>query len=300
MVVYSSVILLFVPPVLLVSFLMRRQLGVVQVGEHSWNVLPYQFHTAVTSIRRVCYLLGLLPVVMCFISFVEFQGGGESFYLSKLLSNVPLSNQKNCVDIAATYTPQQLVGIYGDMKGQYHRNIYTEHSSEVSLEISSEHSLVQELFDQGMLHTYGFNTVEGIRNFRAALKIDPNCAMCYWGMAYSNGPNINTDVTADMALKGREAINKALALITVLTPPIQDSEKNNENSDNAAKEGNAIKNKNRISEANKALIIAQETEFSFSSIEEWTEKTQKYYDLKYLKSLKIKILLNEIMLLFLL
>ena len=46
-------------------------------------------------------------------------------------------------------------------------------------------------FEQGMGLVDGFNHAEGVRAFRAAQALDPDCAMCFWGEAYALGPNIN-------------------------------------------------------------------------------------------------------------
>jgi hypothetical protein len=49
----------------------------------------------------------------------------------------------------------------------------------------------QRYFAQGMQLAYGFDFVEADRAFAAALALDPQCALCAWGRAYVNGPNIN-------------------------------------------------------------------------------------------------------------
>jgi hypothetical protein len=49
----------------------------------------------------------------------------------------------------------------------------------------------QGYFDQGMVLDFAFNHAESARSFRAAQKLDPECAMCYWGEALALGPNIN-------------------------------------------------------------------------------------------------------------
>jgi len=45
-----------------------------------------------------------------------------------------------------------------------------------------------------MVLAFGFNHAESIRSFRAAQRLDPDCAMCFWGEALATGPNI--DVTS--------------------------------------------------------------------------------------------------------
>ena len=42
---------------------------------------------------------------------------------------------------------------------------------------------------------FAFNHSESVRSFKAAQRLDPNCAICFWGEALARGPNIN--VTSD-------------------------------------------------------------------------------------------------------
>ena len=84
--------------------------------------------------------------------------------------------------------------------------------------ISSNVYGVQRYFDQGMMMAFAFNHAESIRSFKAAQKLDPNCAMCFWGEALALGPNINvnSDGKVIMAPQNRvlafRAINKAITL----------------------------------------------------------------------------------------
>ena len=48
----------------------------------------------------------------------------------------------------------------------------------------------QQYFDQGLILSFGFNHAEAGRSFLEAARLDPNCAMCYWGAALVLGPNI--------------------------------------------------------------------------------------------------------------
>lgn len=57
--------------------------------------------------------------------------------------------------------------------------------------ISTSDSWAQRYFNQGMTLASGFNHAESIRSFKAAQRLDPNCAMCFWGEALATGPNIN-------------------------------------------------------------------------------------------------------------
>lgn len=54
---------------------------------------------------------------------------------------------------------------------------------EVHFPISTTHPEVQAWFDQGVAHLHGFWYYEAERAFRWCAKLDPDCAMAYWGLA---------------------------------------------------------------------------------------------------------------------
>jgi tetratricopeptide (TPR) repeat protein len=71
--------------------------------------------------------------------------------------------------------------------------------------------LAQRYFDQGLRLTYGFNHAEAIRAFNEAARLDPDCAMCYWGAALAYGPNINAPMDEDAGRAAYAKVQKALA-----------------------------------------------------------------------------------------
>lgn len=60
-----------------------------------------------------------------------------------------------------------------------------------SYQITTRAPLAQRYFDQGLLLAWAFDFPEAARSFAAAATLDPQCAMCAWGLAYVAGPNIN-------------------------------------------------------------------------------------------------------------
>lgn len=78
---------------------------------------------------------------------------------------------------------------------------------------ASSSALAQRYFAQGMVLTWGFNAAEAARSFDAATKADKRCALCFWGLAWSLGPNINADMSTDAAPRVREALAQARALV---------------------------------------------------------------------------------------
>ena len=49
----------------------------------------------------------------------------------------------------------------------------------------------QAWFDRGLAWMYGYHHEEAITCFRRAIEADPECAMAWWGIGYSAGPNYN-------------------------------------------------------------------------------------------------------------
>jgi tetratricopeptide (TPR) repeat protein len=75
--------------------------------------------------------------------------------------------------------------------------------------ISTRRSEAQQYFDQGMRLAYAFNHAEAIRAFTEAARLDPECAICYWGIAYAYGPNINAPMDSAGGVRAWEAIREA-------------------------------------------------------------------------------------------
>ena len=78
--------------------------------------------------------------------------------------------------------------------------------------ISTRSPLAQRFFDQGLVLAWGYNFAEAERSFREASRLDPQCAMCRWGIAYSLGPSINHDMTHAAAAAAYDAVGQAVRL----------------------------------------------------------------------------------------
>jgi tetratricopeptide (TPR) repeat protein len=84
--------------------------------------------------------------------------------------------------------------------------------------ISTRNPQTQVFFDQGVNLLFGFNHAEAIRSFREAARLDPDCAMCWWGVAEALGPNINLPMPADAVAPAWAALQKARALEDKASP----------------------------------------------------------------------------------
>ncbi len=69
----------------------------------------------------------------------------------------------------------------------------------------------QLFFDQGLKLTFAFNHKEALRAFKEAARLDPDCAMAYWGWALVLGPNLNLPMRPEVVGQAYEAIRMAVA-----------------------------------------------------------------------------------------
>jgi tetratricopeptide (TPR) repeat protein len=84
--------------------------------------------------------------------------------------------------------------------------------------ITTNNPLAQRFFDQGLSLAYAFNHAEAALSFREAARLDPRCAMCYWGAAFVLGPNINAAMDTAVARDAYERVQRAAALASNATP----------------------------------------------------------------------------------
>jgi tetratricopeptide (TPR) repeat protein len=94
-----------------------------------------------------------------------------------------------------------------DGMGDHHRAVTTS---------SAE---AQRFFDQGLVLAYAYNLEEAVRSFQEAARLDPGCAMAYWGLALAWGPHINNPLMEEKASKAAfDAVGKAMALRDKASP----------------------------------------------------------------------------------
>jgi tetratricopeptide (TPR) repeat protein len=77
-----------------------------------------------------------------------------------------------------------------------------------SIKITTRSQLTQQYFDQGLNLIHAFWDVEAYRAFREAAKLDPNCAMAYWGIYNALAQN-----SQEMATERSAALRKAVELM---------------------------------------------------------------------------------------
>lgn len=80
--------------------------------------------------------------------------------------------------------------------------------------ISSDNVKAQAYFDQGFQLMYSYAKNDAARSFQAAHLADPDCAICYWGEAWSWGSYLNGAMTTGEAPRAYHALQQALAHIS--------------------------------------------------------------------------------------
>jgi len=135
-------------------------------------------------LRRLSLVCSLLAVAAC-----AQQGKHAATGSSPSVATAP--------NAAPVDTPARLF----DGMGNHHRTITTSSAQ------------AQRFFDQGFTWMYAFNHDEAIRSFKEVARLDPNCAMAWWGVAVCNGPHINRPgMTPRQNAAAWDAIQRAQAL----------------------------------------------------------------------------------------
>ena len=88
----------------------------------------------------------------------------------------------------------------------------------LTFKAGTNHAKAQAWFDQGLRLAFGFNHAEAQRAFREAQKLDPRCALCFWGESLILGPNINVPMMPEAIAPALAALAKASELAAAAPP----------------------------------------------------------------------------------
>lgn len=89
---------------------------------------------------------------------------------------------------------------------------------ELQFEVTSSNAEARTWANQGLRLVYAFNHPEAAMSFRKATELDPQCAMCWWGLAFALGNNINSPLMPENAKPAWDAAQKAVALKASASP----------------------------------------------------------------------------------
>jgi tetratricopeptide (TPR) repeat protein len=78
--------------------------------------------------------------------------------------------------------------------------------------ITTTSAEAQSFFDQGLRLAFGFNHDESTRSFARAAELDPRCSPCFWGVAWTLGPNYNVPMLPERSQAAWEALQQAQLL----------------------------------------------------------------------------------------
>ncbi|MDX9910554.1 MAG: hypothetical protein RBS39_01845 [Phycisphaerales bacterium] len=92
---------------------------------------------------------------------------------------------------------------------------------DIHFPITTRSAEAQRMFDQGMALVWAFNHEEAWRTFKEVARLDPDCAMAYWGIAYTLGGNYNVPGSPERLETAARAIQIAKSLRPRTTPKEQ-------------------------------------------------------------------------------
>jgi tetratricopeptide (TPR) repeat protein len=85
--------------------------------------------------------------------------------------------------------------------------------------VTTQSPEAQQWFDQGLQLLYGFDHAAAVSAFTQATKLDPGCAMAWWGLAYAHGPNIdNPRMTEAQSKAAYDAAQEGLKHVDHVEP----------------------------------------------------------------------------------
>ena len=88
----------------------------------------------------------------------------------------------------------------------------------VEFRITTSSPEAQRFFNQGLNQWFGFNFPEAEAAFREAARLDPQCAMAYWGTALSMGMTYNYDFDPKRLPEAEELVRRAVRLSAAAKP----------------------------------------------------------------------------------
>ena len=91
-----------------------------------------------------------------------------------------------------------------------------------AFKVTTRSARAQLFINQGLNLAYGFNHPEAGRAFAEAARLDPSCAIAYWGQALVLGPNINAAMAPEDESKAFELAQKAVAKAGGVSPRERD------------------------------------------------------------------------------
>jgi len=97
-------------------------------------------------------------------------------------------------------------------------SLYAEALGPFTWPVRTSAPRAQAFFDQGVKLMYAFAVAEARRSFTEARRLDPECAMCWWGEAWSLGPYLNGPMRDDDAPRAHAAARRARELAARGTP----------------------------------------------------------------------------------
>ena len=123
------------------------------------------------------------------------------------------------VGAASIASAQNSAAPHSGMSGMNHGDMAVAKSTMImpgygdgGFAITTKVPRAQAYFDNGMQLAHAFAHKASIKAMEEAVRLDPACSMCLWGVAWTSGPTINFGKSSDELAQLAEMANKAAEL----------------------------------------------------------------------------------------
>ena len=89
---------------------------------------------------------------------------------------------------------------------------------DLRFDVTSSSDEARKWANQGLRLVYAFNHPEAAVSFRKATELDPGCAMCWWGLGFALGNNINAPLMPENSRPAYQATQQAMSLKAKASP----------------------------------------------------------------------------------
>jgi hypothetical protein len=123
--------------------------------------------------------------------------------------------------VALMIGSQPVLAQHGEHASAARMPLYETVLGPYSRSITTSSAEAQAYFIQGVQLLYAFTPTDALRSFQEAQRLDPQCAMCFFGEAWARGPYLNGGMRADDAPLAFQAAQEARRLASRSATPVE-------------------------------------------------------------------------------
>ena len=187
------------------------------------ELIENHFHTNIgIYMKNIIIIISIFSLISGCTNTQQKITNFKDSVMSGVNQLVPGKSKETSIKSAPLSAP---VGVHSSMmmESSYDKPIdyIPEALGEWEWKVTTSEQGAQDYFKQGMQLRWAYNVNEAARSMAEARRIDPNCAMCYWGEAFALGSFLNGHMTTEKGMRARTAIMKAAEIADGNTSPME-------------------------------------------------------------------------------